>query len=136
MTKAASFKRRVQTYGQDVTITPFTANAAGTYLDPASGWPDPESATYPATLPAPTYGTAVTVKGMVQPANGERFIETPDGQRIQIALHVYLAGDTVITHRDKVTVNGTVYRIGNIQPWKDGATMVYYLVNLIENYTP
>ena len=129
MSKLDAFKVRAAQHGQSVTIYPFSANPTGAFVDSNSGYPDPESASYPATVPGTTYGTAVAALGFVQPGGagnqaGQRYVKTAAGEDVPVDLVVYLAGDQAVTVRDKLVIDGVNYEVLQIQDFKDSATVV------------
>jgi hypothetical protein len=130
MSKLDAFKLRATQHGQSVTIYPFSANPSGNYVDPNSGYPDPEDPDYPGTVPGTTYGTAVAALGFVQPGRvgnqtgGQRYVKTAAGEDVPVDLVVYLAGDQAVTVRDKLVIDGVNYEVLQIQDFKDSATVV------------
>ena len=129
MSKLDAFKLRAAQHGQSVTIHPFSANPSGNYVDPNSGYPDPEDTDYPATVPGTTYGTAVAALGFVQPGGagnqaGQRYVKTAAGEELPVDLVVYLAGDQAVTVRDKLVIDSVNYEVLQIQDSKDSATVV------------
>jgi hypothetical protein len=137
MTKLAQFKKRAAAYGQAITIAPFVSEPAGTYLDSNSGYPDPDSATYPAAVPGPTYGTPVTVFGFVQPARtgakGEEYVKTPQGEEVQVALVAYVPGDQAVGVKDLVTTGGATYWVARVGEHAELDDVVFRRVDLVES---
>jgi len=128
--KLELFKLRASQHGQSITLYSFLANPSGTYVDANSGYPDPESPTYPATVPGVSYATTpLTVLGFVQPptagtVQGQRYHKTVAGEDIEIDLVAYLPGDQAVTVRDKLVVSAVNYAVVQIKDFSDGATMV------------
>ncbi len=135
MGKPERFKARCTAHGQLITICPFSANPTGTYLDTPSGYPDPESGTYPGTVPTVTYGTGVAVYAFVQPSRwkdegGQMYAKNQHGEEIAIDLIAHVPGDQSVTVRDKVVYLGVSYEVKQIRDWGDGSTIVYRQVEL------
>lgn len=134
MGKLEQFKSRAAAHGQTITLYPFLANPAGTFVDVPSGYPDPESGTYPATVPAVTYGTAVSLMGFVQAIpmaeGGESYVKTAQGENVPVDMLAYMPGDQAVTVRDKLVIDGVSYEVLQIREFKDGATVVMKRVEL------
>lgn len=135
MGKLELFKARCAAHGQGITLYPFVANPSGTYVDTPSGYPDPESGTYPGTVPSVTYGTAVSLKAFVQPfrwkdQGGQAYVKNQHGEDVPIDLQAFVPGDQAVTVRDKVVWSGTNYEVLRIRDWLDGAVVVYKLVEM------
>lgn len=129
MDKLARFKARAATHGQSVTLYPFSANPSGTYVNAQSGYADPEDASYPATVPAVSYGTAVTVTGFMQTrrsdmVGGESYQKITHGEDIDYDLLFYAPGDQAVTTRDKVSWDGAEHTVQRVVDFADGATVV------------
>ncbi len=129
MGKLERFKARAAAHGQSVTLYPFLANPSGTYVNAASGYPDPESATYPATVPTVTYNTAVTVTGFMQTRRsdvfgGESYQKITHGEDIDYDLLFYAPGDQAVTTRDKVSWDGAEHTVQRTVDFMDGAVVV------------
>ena len=125
MGKLEQFKLRASEHGQSVVIYPFSAYPAGTYVDANSGYPDPESATYPGTVPGTTYATAVTLQAFVQMGTqGKTYKKQPQGEELPIDAMAYVPGDQVVTVRDKVVIGGENYEVMRIAEHQDGSTMI------------
>jgi len=129
MDKLARFKARAAAHGQSVTLYPFLANPSGTYVNAQSGYADPESAAYPATVPTVTYNTAVTVTGFMQVRRsdvegGTEYRKVPHGEDIDYDRKFYAPGDQAVTTRDKVTYDGVDYNVARVTDWDDGTTEV------------
>jgi hypothetical protein len=140
MTKLAQFKLRAAAHGQALTVYPFAAWPAGTYVDSVWTHPDPDHANYPASptaIPGPTYGTAVVVNGFVQPARqeekGEVYVEAVWGEEVKVALVAYIPGDQAVTLRDKIVVGGVSYWVARLGEHKDKATRVLWRAELTES---
>ena len=138
MSKLDQFKARAASKGQSVTLYPFSANPSGDYIDTDSGYPDPEDADYPETVPEVTYDTAVTVTGFVQPPTagerGTRYIKTKHGEEIPVDLVFFCPGDQAVTVRDKIVYGGTNYEVRQIQEFRERSTVVFKEV-LLEKMT-
>ncbi|MBN1610367.1 MAG: hypothetical protein JW940_27310 [Polyangiaceae bacterium] len=137
MSKLDEFKKRAAAHGQDVTIHGFVSAPAGDYVDPYSGHPDPDDPDYPAAIPEPTYATAVTVKGFVQPARaqdgGERFVVASWGEEVKVAKVAYVPGDQAVGHRDKIITGGTTYWVAGLGEHDDQDATVMRRVDLTES---
>ena len=135
MGKLEQFKARAAAHGQDITLYPFAVNPAGTYLDTPSGYPDPESESYPGTIPTVAYGPAVSLKAFVQPPartreGGEAYVKGAHGEDVAIDLVAYMPGDQAVTVRDKLVIGGASYEVMRIREYADGATVVMKMVEL------
>ena len=135
MNKLDQFRARCAQHGQNITLYPFVANPSGTYVDTPSGYPDPESATYPGTVPSVTYNAAVSLKAFVQPPQwkdetGEDYAKRVHGEDLPVFLRVYVPGDQAVTVRDKLVIDGTNYEVMSIQEWSDGAVVVHKVLEL------
>jgi len=137
MTKLTQFKKRAKAHGQAVTITPFVSEPAGAYVDSNSGYPDPDAATYPATVPGPVFGAAVTVYGFVQPARtgekGEEYVKTPQGEEVQVALVAYVPGDQAVGVKDLVTTGGVTYWVARVGEHAELDDVVFRRVDLVKS---
>jgi len=127
--KLELFKLRASQHGQSMTLYPFSAHPSGTYVDSDSGYPDPESASYPAAVPSDAYGTAVTVLGFVQPptggrTQGQRYVKTVEGEEVAVELVAFLPGDQAVTVRDKLTIGGVDYAVLQIGDSQDGSAII------------
>jgi hypothetical protein len=141
MSKASDFQRLIEQHGQTVTLESFSAYASGDYVDANWNAPDPEDDDYPAsgTTPGPSYGAAQSVTAFIQPIKiregGERLVRTPWGEEVEALLRAYFPAETTITHRDRVTYDGTAYWIAKIEEWQEGSTLVYRLAHLTQEVT-
>lgn len=129
MGKLEKFKARAAEHGQAVTLYRFGAHPSGSYVDSVSGYPDPESAAYPATVPADSYGTPVTVQGFVQPPwslvrGGQSYERGLHGEELPVDLIFFGPGDVTIMVRDRLVISGSTYEVNRVTERKDGETAV------------
>lgn len=128
--KLAAFKARAAAHGQDLTLYPFLANPSGAGVNAQSGYPDPESSDYPATVPTVTYGPAVTVRAFVQypwsiVRGGSEYRKEPQGEVLVVDLKILAPGDQAVSVHDKLVYGGTEYVINRITELSDGGETVY-----------
>lgn len=132
MSRQSQFKARCQKIGKDVAISPFSAWPSGTYVDTWANEPDPQSGTYPATRPTPTYGTAVTVKAVVQPAPKDEYFRKPGGEEVAVNLVAFVPGDQSVGELDKFVIDSSEYWVAGFAEWKIGTETVYWRVQLVD----
>lgn len=136
--KLDQFKQRATDHGQDITLYPFLAFPTGAYIDPWSDEPDPDSASYPASRPEPTYDTAVTVRGFweyYQAGKHKEYLREVTGERINVVAIFYGPGDQTYQLRDKVVYGGESYWIAQLMPWLDGSDPVHTEI-ILEKIVP
>lgn len=130
MSKLEQFKLRAERYGQTITIYPFVAHPSGDYVDPNSGYPDPEDPDYPASAPADSYGTAVAVKGFVQTTrwkdSGQWYVKQYQGEDEPTNWVAYLPGDTVVTMRSLLVVGADTYEVMRINENRENDAIVVH----------
>ena len=130
--KLDAFKQRAAVHGQTLSVSAFVAWPTGTYVDDWSGEPDPDSATYPATVPGPTFATARTVNGFLQ-TNGkfrEQYVRAPWGKDVQVDAVAYLPGDESVGLLDKITYAGGDYYVIMLADWRQRDDRIHWEVKL------
>jgi len=136
--KADDFEARVNAVGQTLTLYSFSGYASGDYVNPYWNAPDPDDPDYPSSggAPGPSYGTAQSVKALVQPARGgdggEVFVRTPWGDEVKAVLRAYFPASVNVAHRDRIEYGRSAYWVARIEEWFDGDELVYRLVYLTE----
>ena len=134
MGKLARFQKRLRQAGQSVTLYPYSADPSGDYVDPWSGWSDPEDPDYPDTVPDTTYGDAQSIKAFVQPLTtqdgGTVFARNVHGQDEPVQRVAHVAGDQAVTLRDKIVYDSLAHSIVRIEVFRDGDTAVLKAVYL------
>jgi len=141
MSKLQKFKRRAARRGQTVSLYAFSAWPTGDYVDTWSGEPDPDDVDYPATVPEPTYETAVSVTGFFQPATAQiagasprdQPVRAPWGEEVQQAAIFYCPGDQEVSEKDKVVYGSDIYYVYSLSPRYDGSILVHTEVYLTES---
>ena len=126
--KLERFKKRAANHGQDIALHPFLAWPTGAYIDEWSDEPDPDSASYPASRPEPTYDTSVTVRGFweyYQAGKHKIYNRDVSGERINVVAIFYGPGDQTYQLRDKVVYDGMDFFIAKLMPWFDASDPVH-----------